>query len=143
MNDSRGFSIVELLIVVAIIGTIMAVAVPGLVRARQYAQSGSAIQTLRTVTTAENLYRIRYKKYGLLSDLAPEGTIDDHIAAGEKSGYLFELKIEVVDGIEHFNCTGAPRVEPATSSYFFVDDSAVIRYEVGAAATAVSPPIPR
>ncbi|HMG34502.1 MAG TPA: prepilin-type N-terminal cleavage/methylation domain-containing protein [Blastocatellia bacterium] len=143
MKDSRGFSIVELLIVIAVIGTIMAVAVPGLVKARQYAQSGSAIQTLRTVTSAENLYKIRHKRYALLTDLAPEGTIDEHIAAGEKSGYTFDLKIDVIDGVEHFHCTADPRVEPSTSSYFFVDDSAVIKFEVGAPATALSAPIPR
>jgi len=148
MKSERGFSLIELLICVVIIGVIMALAVPGLVKARQYAQAGSAIQSLRTVTTAENLYERRYHEFGLLTDLAPDGTIDSNLAAGTKSGYVFVLTLtpdpvtNVVDR-KHFDCTAAPLIQQPGSTYFFVDESAVIRSNTGSPADSTSTPIPQ
>ncbi|HET9531746.1 MAG TPA: prepilin-type N-terminal cleavage/methylation domain-containing protein [Blastocatellia bacterium] len=56
MRREGGFSVIELLIVVAILGVIAAIAIPGLRRARNNAQMGSAIQSLRMITTAQHLY---------------------------------------------------------------------------------------
>ena len=154
MNNSRGFTIVELLIVVAIISIIMAVAVPGLLKARQYAQAGSAIQSLRTVTTAEVLYQRRFKKFGTLTELETEGTIDENIGAGQKAAYNFTLTL--IDGpldpsvtppsgpaVEHhFTCTAEPLVDQPNSRFFYVDDTGVIRSNNGAAADLNSPAIP-
>jgi prepilin-type N-terminal cleavage/methylation domain-containing protein len=140
MKKESGFSLVELLIVVTIIGVIMAFAVPGLRRARQNAQSGSAIQSLRTITTAEYLYERRFQVYGTLSQLSPEGTIDSALAVGAKSEYAFTMTVDAVN--KKFTCTATPMAD-ATMLHFFVDESAVIRFETGTPATAASPPIPR
>jgi prepilin-type N-terminal cleavage/methylation domain-containing protein len=145
MKKEQGFSLIELLIVVVIIGVIMAMGVPGLQKARQYAQSGSAIQSLRTLTTAENLYERRFKVYATLVDLAPEGTIDPGLANGNKSAYSFAitLTLDVNGKATHFKANADPQFDLANAAYFFTDDTAVIRYNTGAPADATSTPIPR
>jgi type IV pilus assembly protein PilA len=151
MRDDKGFSIIELLIVVAIIGIIAALAVPNLQKARQNAEAGSAIQSLRTITSAQHLYYRKNNKYGTLADLAPEGTIDPPLQGGSKSNYSFVIiLLDDVDGNGnlvkadgHFNCTATPEHLQATSDYFFVDDTAVIRFSKGSPATVASDPIPR
>jgi general secretion pathway protein G len=149
MRREKGFSLIELLIVVAIIGVIAGIAIPSLHRARRYAQSGSAIQSLRTITTAENIYERRHKVYATLADLAPEGTIDTSLAVGVKSGYNFTITLvpdaaDVAQGkLITFKANANPQHDQSASSFFYVDETAVIRYEEGVVATATSPPIPR
>lgn len=141
MKREQGFSLIELLIVVVIIGVIASLAIPGLQRARKYAQSGSAIQSLRTITTAENLYERRFRVYATLTDLAPEGTIDVNLGNGSKSGYTFTITLPA--DAKSFACNADPQFDPTTAVYFFADDTAVIRSNEGAPADANSPPIPK
>ena len=146
MKAQRGFSLIELMVVMMIIGVIAAIAIPGLRKAKQNAQSGSAIQSMRMITTAQHLYERKFKKYATLADLAPEGSIDSNIGYGNKSGYDFVITL-APDPVGRpdlaFTCTADPEEEPASRPFFFVDQTAVIRFNEGSTADASSAPIPR
>ena len=141
MKNEQGFSLIELLVVIAIIGLIAGIAVPNLKRARQQACSGSAIQSMRTITTAEIIYQKTYKVYGTLADLAPDGTLDANLRTGFKSTYIFDITLDA-DPLK-FKATATPTTDPPAMNYYFVDETTVIRANFGAPADASSDPIPR
>ncbi len=106
MRNSQGFSLIELLIVVAIILIIAAIAAPSFLHARIAANESATVGTLRTLNTAQISYNSNYPTVGFasaLSNLAgttcastsPSSTsaclIDSALGNGTKSGYVFNL----------------------------------------------------
>src|SRR5947207_15080218 len=91
MKNSRGFSLLELLIVVAIILIIATIAVASLLRSRQSAQESSAVAQLRTINTAEISYiSSNQGSYGDIPSLITQGLIDSRFS-GAVSGYSFTV----------------------------------------------------
>jgi type IV pilus assembly protein PilA len=152
----HGFSLIELLIVVAIILIIAAIAIPNLLRSRIAANEASAVGSLRTLNTAEITYNTTYPNVGYacsLSTLAPPssgsatssaaGLVDSTLAGGTKSGYSFTVG----------NCTGTPKssyqytaapVSPGITGqrYFCTDTSAVLQYSASSITTCGSSTTP-
>ena len=89
----RGFTLVELLIAVAIIAVIAALVLPSILSTKMAANEVSAISSLRTIYSAVRVYSKRFHSAGTLADMARAGMIDEVLGSGEKSGYSFEIAL--------------------------------------------------
>jgi prepilin-type N-terminal cleavage/methylation domain-containing protein len=154
-KKQAGFSLIELLIVVAIILVIAAIAIPNFMASRMAANESSSVQEMRAITTAEVVY---HTQYGIgysaqLSYLGDGGTatstqaglIDSVLASGKKSGYNFVYTPGLADSNGNYvtyTLNGNPVTLGATGRrYFFTDQTAVIRQNYTAAATIADPAI--
>jgi prepilin-type N-terminal cleavage/methylation domain-containing protein len=137
MKRESGFTLIELMIVVAIILVIAAIAIPSLLNARKSGNEASAISSLRTLSTVNQQYRTRFQSYaGNLADLSAASHVDDVLGSGTKSGYIFTY----TGTADSFNVSAVPALVGTDGNRgFFADESGVIRFDpTGAAATSAS-----
>src|SRR5579885_2643624 len=146
---AAGFSLIELLIVIAIILIILAVALPKLNNARRYAQEMAAVKAITTIHTAEAQYYSQYGQYATaLTQLGPPTNgapgpngadlIDRDLASGDKGGFKFNLQ----PSQSGYSVVVTPDAYGTSGTHtFYSDQSMTIHQHSGQEPATVNDPI--
>ncbi len=150
MKQEQGFSLIELLIVVAIIAIIAAIAVPSMLTSRMAANEAGAIQSLRTYGSAQVAFAaVNNQQYGTeveLTNTVAGAYLDDRWLTGVFNGYTYtyDVAINGAPGASFatplgFGCLATPTNPDSTARYIYgIASDQVVRYQ-GSAGTAPDP----
>jgi type IV pilus assembly protein PilA len=153
MRNHKGFSLIELLLVVTVILIVAAIAIPNFLRSRMRANEASAVASLRVINTAALTFNITYPSQGYPAALTTLGganpctasstsacLIDDLLAQGFKSGYNFVWTGDGATPSIAFTVTGTPQAVGVSGQRMFCSDQGgVIHYDpTGAGCTMAS-----
>ncbi len=145
-TSNKGFSLIELLIVVAIIGIISAIAIPNLLSSRRAANEASALSTMRIIGSGEATYRATAGggNYGDLAALANLNLVDGNVGAATiagpgtpKSGFLFSAANIAGAGVPAFDAKAQASVHQSASIItatgsrsFFLNEAGVMYFNL-------------
>lgn len=134
-SSKKGFTLIELMIVIAIIAIIAAIAIPNLIEARKHGNEAAAIGALKTITTAQSLFREGDKEqdlnfdYGNLAELSGTQLVDGVLGSGTKQGYQFEVDYGSTTSEFLWFAVANPAVPTTTGDrYFCVNQAGVVFY---------------
>jgi len=150
MKRQMGFSLIELLIVVAIILIIAAIAIPNFMKSKMAANEASAVGSIRTINTSQVAFASACPNLGFtgtIGDFATgaatcpgaSGLLDSQLVTGTKSGYTFTLASGGATPRSAYTINADPLAASSGTRYFFSDESNMIRYATGGAALVTSP----
>src|SRR5690349_3628176 len=161
INREQGFSLMELLIVVAIILVLAVIAVPNLLRSKIAANEASAVESIRQISTAETSYNTTFPAVGFAPDLASLGgpsagctpasshacILDDVVSSGNKGGYkLFAAGFIAAGGSTNtsFVASSAPQSFSSSGVRMFciATDDGTVRWKPGAPGAPPAPDVP-
>ncbi len=155
-SRSKGFSLIELLVVVAVILIIAAIAIPNYLSSKMRANEASAVQNMRNISTANALYSTTYgisfspdlpslSGTAAIPSSSSAELIDTVLASGVKSGYSFSYTAVTTDSLGHvvdYALTANPLVPGNTGQrYFYTDQTYVIRSNLTTTAGPSDPAI--
>ena len=137
-HHTRGFTLIELMIVIAIIAIIAAIAIPNLIASRKTANETSALSALRTVSSAEAIFREADRDrdnnldYGMLSELSNFGLLDVVLGSGTRQGYYFQAGYSTSSSEFLWFGTTFPQLVGHTGDrYFATNQSGILYYTTG------------
>jgi len=143
---SRGFTLIEVMLVIGIIAVLAAIAIPNFIQARRASNEASAVQHLRTLATAQSMFQSNDKEqdgasdYALsLAELLSTNLIDSNLASGQTAGYVFAMETASTGIL--WTADAVPQNQNTGGRRFFVDESGIIRYSYVGRATSASLPI--
>jgi type IV pilus assembly protein PilA len=155
-RSSRGFSLIELLIVVAVILVIAGIAIPNFIRSKMRANETGTVANLRTISTAEVVYSTTYgvgyapsltalAGNAVIPDATQAGLIDEVLGSGNKSGYHYAYAVTGSDGSGHV-VSYSINADPLTAGvsgdrHFYTDETDIVRFNTTAAATSTDAPV--